>query len=259
MLLKNAIILKNNNSKNLVEMWGGLIDWEKRRKGENGFLVNQLRKHNVQKIFDAALGDGCDSVYLIQQGFDVMSNEIDKIFLAKALQNAKANDIKLKISSLDWRELDKKLESESFDAVIILGNSLTYLFAEEAQSKALEQFYRILKKGGILIIDERNYQNILDNRKEILKGNFNYSGKYIYCGEKVHGRPIEISDVRVKFEYTDEGTNKKAHLIMYPWKRGELKNLLQKIGFASIEQYSDYELGENPNADFYQYVCTKQF
>lgn len=257
MLLGNATIHKNYNSQNLVEMWGGLVDWKKRREGENGFLVNQLQKHNVQKIFDAALGDGCDSIYLLQQGFDVTSNEIDKTFLAKALQNAKANSIKLKITSLDWRELDKELEAESFDVVIILGNSLTYLFTKEAQLKALEQFYRLLKKSGILIIDERNYQNILDNRDEILKGNFNYSGKYIYCGEKVHGRPIEIHNDRVKFEYTDERTNKKAYLTMYPWKRGELENLLQKIGFESTKQYSDYLSEKNPDADFYQYVCVK--
>jgi len=257
MLLQNAIVQENYNSKNLVEIWGGLIGWKKRREGENGFLVNQLRKHNVHKVFDAALGDGCDSIYLIQQGFDVTSNEVDKAFLAKALQNAKANNVQLKFTSLDWRELDKELEAKSFDAVIILGNSLTYLFTKESQMKSLEQFRRILKRGGILIIDERNYQNILDNRDEILKGNFNYSGKYIYCGEKVHGRPVEISDARVKFEYTDEVTNKKAHLIMYPWKRGELKNLLQKTGFESVEQYSNYLPEENPDADFYQYVCIK--
>src|SRR4030042_2838084 len=252
-----AVMRENYNSKNLVEMWGNLIDWKKRRKGENGFLVNQLRKHNASKIFDAALGDGCDSIYLLQQGFDVMSNEIDKVFLTKALHNAEANNTQLKISDLDWRELNKELDAEFFDAVIILGNSLTYLFTKEAQLKALEQFYRILKKGGILIVDERNYQNILDNREKILKGDFNYSGKYVYCGEKVHARPIELSDNRAKFEYADERTNKKAHLVMYPWKRGELKKLLQKTGFTSIQQYSDYSLEENPDADFYQYVCVK--
>ncbi|MDP1845672.1 MAG: class I SAM-dependent methyltransferase [Candidatus Moranbacteria bacterium] len=257
MLLGNATIHKNYNSQNLVDMWGDLIDWKKRREGENGFLIDQLRKHNVRRVFDAALGDGCDSIYLLQKGFDVTSNEIDKTFLAKALQNAKANNVQLKITSLDWRELDKELEIESFDAVIILGNSLTYLFTKETRLKALEQFRRILKKSGILIIDERNCQNILDNRDEILKGNFNYSGKYVYCGEKVHGRPIEISDDKVKFEYTDERTNKIAYLAMYPWKRDELKKLLQEAGFELIEQYSDYLPKENPDADFYQYVCVK--
>lgn len=58
-------------------------------------------------------------------------------------------------------------------------------------------------------------------------------------------------------EYTDERTEKKGYLVMHPFRRGEMKNLLAKIGFASVEQFSDYKAGENYNADFYQYVCVK--
>ncbi len=255
--VSGAIMKENYNSKDLVEMWDGLIDWKKRREGENGFLIKQLQKHNARKIFDAALGDGCDSIYLIKQGFDVTSNEIDLVFREKALQNAKANDVELRITCSDWRDLSKEVTPEFFDAVVILGNSLTYLFTREAQVKALEQFRRILKPGGVLIVDERNYQGILDKRKKILGGDFHYSGKYVYCGDRVHGRPIEISDDSVKFEYIDERNGKKAYLTMYPWKRGELRELLLQAGFGSIEQYSDYRPGENNEADFYQYVCVK--
>jgi len=109
----------------------------------------------------------------------------------------------------------------------------------------------------VLVIDERNYQYILDSREKILQGDFQYSGNYVYCGDKVHGKPIEISDERVKMEYTDERTEKKGYLVLYPFRRGEVKNLLAKIGFASIEQFSDYKVGENHSADFYQYVCIK--
>ena len=89
------------------------------------------------------------------------------------------------------------------------------------------------------------------------QGDFQYSGKYVYCGDKVHGKPVEISDSRVKMEYTDERTGKKGYLILYPFKRGEMKNLLAKTRFASIEQFSDYNVGKNHSADFYQYVCIK--
>lgn len=255
--MKDELLPENYSSENLVQMWQEFIDWDKRRVGEDSFLIDQFKKHNVRKIFDASLGDGCDSIYLIKNGFDVTSNEIDKTFLNKALENAKKEKIALKITNLDWRELDSKLPEESFDAVILLGNSLTYLFSKSAQLQALSQFKKILKSGGILIIDERNYQYILDNRDEILKGNFHYSGKYVYCGDKVHGKPIEISEDKVKFKYIDEVTGKKGFLILYPFKRGEMKKLLATAGFKAIEQFSDYKKFENDNADFYQYVCQK--
>ena len=255
--MNGDLVPENYNSQNLVSMWREFIDWEKRRAGEDNFLINQFHTRKVKKVFDASLGDGCDSIYLLKQCFDVTSNEIDKIFLDKALENAKVENVELKILSLDWRKLDTKIPAESFDVVILLGNSLTYLFNEKDQLETLRQFKRILRNGGVLIIDERNYQYILDNREKILQGDFQYSGKYVYCGDKVHGKPVEISDSRVKMEYTDERTGKKGYLVLYPFKRGEMKNLLAKTEFASIEEYSDYKVGENHNADFYQYVCVK--
>lgn len=255
--MNENLIPKNYNSQNLVSIWREFIDWKKRRAGEDNFLVNQFHAHNVKKVFDASLGDGCDSIYLLKQGFDVTSNEIDKVFLDKASENTKVENVGLKIMSLDWRELDTEIPAESFDAVILLGNSLTYLFDEKDQLEALRQFKKILRNDGVLIVDERNYQYILDNREKILQGNFQYSGKYVYCGDKVHGKPIEISDERVKMEYTDERTGKKGYLILYPFRRGKMKNLLTKTGFVSIKQFSDYKLGESYNADFYQYVCIK--
>lgn len=245
------------NQKLFAEMWGDYIDWEKRRKGENSWLVKQLKKYNCQKVFDSCLGEGCDSIYLIKEGFDVTSNDIDELIIQKALENAKKQNVQLKITNLDWRELTKEIPEESFDAVLCLGNSLTCLFGQKNQIIALKQFYTILKDGGILIVDERNYQYILDNRDKILKGDYRYSGKYIYCGKCIHSRPIEIEDNKIKYELYDERTKKKSFFIVYPFKRGELKKLLEESGFQKIEQYSDYQAGYNPKADFFMYVCQK--
>ncbi len=261
--IKNKLIIlvipksKNYNSHNLAQMWGDFIDWDKRRIGENNFLVNQFNKYNVKKVFDAALGDGCDSIYLIKQDFDVTSNEIDRTFRGEALRNAKRENVMLKITNLDWRKLDSELAEGSFDAVILLGNSLTYLFTKKTQLEALRQFKKILKRNGILIIDERNYQYILDNRAKILKENFHYTGKYVYCGNKVHGKPVEITDNKVKFEYTDERIKEIEYLTLYPFKKEEMKNLLNTAGFKSIKQFSDYEDIKKSDADFYQYVCQR--
>src|SRR3989304_9652412 len=91
-----SLVEENYNSQNLVEMWREFIDWEKRRVGEDGFLVKQFKQHNIKKVFDASLGDGCDSVYLLKEGFDVTSNEIDNVFLEKARLNAKEDGVELK-------------------------------------------------------------------------------------------------------------------------------------------------------------------
>lgn len=244
------------NSKIRAEIWGDFVGWDNRRRGENGFLINQLKKIGAKKVLDVALGDGVDSIYLLQQGFDVSSNEIDDAFRKKAVENAKNKGFNIAPTNLDWIDLSKSY-SENFDAVICLGNSLTCLFGRENQLKALQEFYHILRPGG-LIVDERNYQRILDNRKAALAGTLHSSGRYLYTGtNKVKARFIEITNEVVLVEYQHLESGEKAYYKIFPFKKRELQGLLQEAGFKNIEQYSDYELGENPEADFYQYACIK--
>jgi hypothetical protein len=112
--------------------------------------------------------------------------------------------------------------------------------------------------GGVLIVDERNYPKILDNREDALSGRLHSSGKQLYTGtDKVQTRFVEISERLIIIKYTHRGTGKKAYYKVYPLKQGELEELLKETGFSKVEKFSDYEPGDNPDADFYQYVCVK--
>lgn len=245
------------NQRLLVDIWGEYINWEERRKREKGWLIYHLKKYNCQKILDSCVGDGCDAIFLLKQGFDVTGNDIDEVFIQKTIENIKKENIQLKIYNLDWRELTKEIPKQSFDAVLCTGNSLGCLFGRKNQIKALKQFYIILKKGGILIVDERNYQYILDNREKILKEKPHITG-CVYYGKRILGRIVEIKDDGIKYElYDKEKDRKTAFAIMQPLKRGELKKNLKKVGFQKIEQYSDYRPGEEPKANFYMYICQK--
>lgn len=245
------------NSKIRAEIWGDFVGWDNRRRGENGFLINQLKKIGAKKVLDVALGDGVDTIYLLQNGFDVSSNEIDDAFKEKAIQNAKKSGFEIKPTNLDWRGLSKSYPQNSFDSIICLGNSLTCVFGRENQVQNLKQFYSLLKPGGVLLIDERNYQRILDNRDAALKGELHSSGKYLYTGiNNVRAGFLSITDDGILVQYAHKN-GKKAYYYGHPFKKGEMLELLKEAGFSNIEQYSDYEPGENPEADFYQYVCIK--
>ena len=74
-LVKYAV--SGGNSKARAEIWSDFVDWDNRRRGENGFLPTQLKRFNCKKVLDVALGDGVDTIYLLQQGFEVESNEVD--------------------------------------------------------------------------------------------------------------------------------------------------------------------------------------
>jgi len=61
----------------------------------------------------------------------------------------------------------------------------------------------------------------------------------------------------ILIEYSHLETGKRAFYKVYPHKRGELEGLLKEAGFTVKKKFSDYEEGDNPDADFYQYACEK--
>jgi SAM-dependent methyltransferase len=249
---------EKHNSEVLAELWGDFVGWNERIQGiDLEFLTRQLIGQIRERILDASMGDGVDSISLLKKGFRVTSNEIDEAYIRKALENSRRQGVALDLTEYDWLDIDNHFSPDSFGGIICMGNSLTYLFNRDDQLKALQNFRSILKSDSQLIIDERNYQYFLDEREEILEGNFRYSGNIIYHGRKVHARPIEITDDLVVMEYEHAETGYKGYLHLYPFKKNELLGLLEETGFSDIKQYSDYEPGYNPEADFHQYVCKK--
>jgi len=254
--MKTDFVPKEEVNKFLIDF----INWENRRKGENNFFVNLLNRYKCKYIFNSALGDGYDTVNLIKAGFKVTSNEIDSIFIKEAKQNAKKQDLELKLTDYDWRAIPNKLNN-SFDALICLGNSLTYIMTRKDQFTVLKNFRKILKPQGIAIIDTRNYDYMLDERRHILKdpiNNFRYSGKYYYGGGTIKGYPIVIEEKRVILEYLNMKTSKKVHLELYPFRRRELIDLMNRSGLRVIETYGDFKLNKIKEADFYQFVGRKE-
>jgi len=240
----------NFDSETLAGIWPDFVNFEKRRQKEIPFLLSQLEEYDNPKVFDSCLGSGATSIGLLLEGVDVVSNETDEDLVKIAKKQAKFLGDKLDIRNYDWRELDFKNE---FDMVTCLGNSLTYLFRRDEQLRVLRNFRRMLKPGGKLVMDERNYEEFF------LKENaeFRYSGEVVYCGkEKVHAHPIHSSLSMVIMEYEHLETREKAHLVFYPFKNGEMASIIAEAGFKKIEKFGDYKQDfDRTQAEFFTYVA----
>jgi len=241
----------------LVKMWTKFIG--DRKEHEINVLENILRKYDCQTVFETCLGTGDDAITLIKKGFEVRSNEVDQGFIDEAVKNAEKENVVLDITNYDWLDL-VELPREENDAAINLGNSFAYLLEREKRIRTLQGFKNFLGPNGILIIDVRNYDYILNQRRKILKDpikNFRYSGKVRYDGKLVKGYPVKIGESQVIFEYLDVANGNKEHLVLYPIRRQEMENILRNSGFRILESMSDFEPRIHENADFFQYVAIK--
>ena len=236
-----------------VERWDDLIDWDGRAASEGNFFIDVLKRHDCHTVIDAACGTGFHSVQLLRAGFDVASVDGSPQMLAKAFENARKRGHILKTVHSDWRWMTRDMVGR-YDAIICLGNSFTHIFNEHDRRRTLAEFYSMLKHDGILILDQRNYDALLDGTSG------GPSHKYYYCGEGVSAEPDHVDDglARFKYEFADDGS--AYYLNMFPLRKAYVHDLMHQVGFQRVTTYGDFQSSyREADPDFFIHVAEKQY
>lgn len=238
--------------KGFAERWDDLIDWDGRAESEGNFFIEVLREHSAEHVLDVAAGTGFHSVQLKKAGFDVISVDGSPNMLAKAFENGRQRDMIMRTVHSDWRWLDRDIVGR-YDAIICLGNSFTHLFSEAQRRRVLAEFYSVLKHDGILILDQRNYDALLDD-----KGG-GPSHQYYYCGEDVKAEPEHVDEGLARFRYTFSD-DEVFHLNMFPLRRDYVRRLMSEVGFQQVDTYGDFqESYRQYEPDFFIHVAHKAY
>ncbi|MDP0499515.1 MAG: class I SAM-dependent methyltransferase [Verrucomicrobiota bacterium JB022] len=234
-----------------VDKWDDLIDWQGRAKSEGSFFIDLLKKRGARKVLDVATGTGFHSVRLLNEGFDVVSADGSPEMLARAFANGRKHGHILRTVNADWRWLNRDVHGK-FDAIICLGNSFTHLFSERDRRKALAEFYAALRHDGILILDQRNYDMIVDS-------GFKSKHTFYYCGDNISAEPEHVDEGLARFCYKfPDGS--KYHLNMFPLRRDYSVRLMKEVGFQKVETYADFqETYRQEEPDFYIHVAEKAY
>ncbi|MEX0954799.1 MAG: methyltransferase domain-containing protein [Rhizobiaceae bacterium] len=232
-----------------VEKWDELINWTARAESEGQFFIDVLRARGKETVLDVATGTGFHSVRLTEAGFNVTSADGSAAMLAKAFENAQSRGLIMKTVQADWRWLNRDIQGK-YDAIICLGNSFTHLHTEADRRRALAEFYAALKHDGILILDQRNYDAILDQ-------GYSSKHKYYYVGDQVSAEPEHIDDSLVRFKYSfPDGAEYTLNLC--PIRKNYVRRLLSEAGFQRVRTYGDFQetYAEN-DPDFFVHVAEK--
>ena len=238
-------------AKSFVEKWDELIDWKGRARSEGGFFIKSLKELGAKKVLDVATGTGFHSVQLLEAGFEVTSVDGSPEMLAKAFENARDRGHILRTVQADWRWLNRDVH-DLYDAVICLGNSFTHLHDENDRRKALAEYYATLRHDGVLILDQRNYDALLDKQIEP-------SHKYYYCGEDVTAEPEHVDESLARFRYSF-ADGAVFHLNMFPLRKSYVQRLMSEVGFQKVTTYGDFqETYRDAEPDFFVHVAEKKY
>ncbi|ELU08594.1 hypothetical protein CAPTEDRAFT_99914 [Capitella teleta] len=224
---------------------------QKRTEQYRTWIVNLLRERNCQKILDVACGTGVDSIFLLEEGFDVMSTDASDKMLKFALKERwsrrkEAEFDKWVIEEANWLTLVDDLDDVpevpegGFDAVLCLGNSFAHLPDFEGknlkQKIALENFRAMVKPGGILLLDHRNYDDIITTGS-VPEKNVYYNSDHIVdikCSNLyVNGHPtLTTLDYTMDISKIIQESPKNTHhfrLSYYPHLLSGFNGLVEKV------------------------------
>lgn len=119
---------------------------------EVDLICEMLSIRPGQKILDLCCGHGRHSLELYKRGFtECTLVDYSPFLIDRAKKEAISRECKMEIIKADARNTG--LSSDAFDIVIIMGNSLGYITEPESDHAILREAYRILRKGGKVLID----------------------------------------------------------------------------------------------------------
>ncbi|XP_077521983.1 glycine N-methyltransferase [Amblyomma americanum] len=256
---------------------------EKRTDHYKKFLTSKLQSLGCNHVLDVACGTGIDSVLLLEEGFKVTSVDASDRMLKYALKirwnrrKEKAFDDWV-IEEANWLTLSEDLVKPAkggFDAVICLGNSFSHLpdsrdAPGSTHRQAIANFWEMLRPGGYLVIDHRNYDHILDYGTTPTHSIY-YNSDYIkdiqtsilYVNSKpnlvVLDYVMDVSSLKSKFDCTDSEYSKKGRLSgepinnfrlsYYPHRLSDFTNLLEDV-FGKEAHHEIYGDFKPPSKDY---------
>jgi len=217
------------------------VDWEQRLARELPFLEGLLAAHGARSVLDVACGTGQHAIALAQRGYQVAGADVSQEMIRGARKNAEEAGVVVDFRVAGFGALSQAL-ARQYDALLCLGNSLPSVPDEEGLGRALEDMAQVLRPGGLLIIQNLNYDRLWRQRQRFLplETHRQDGQEWLFLRfMDFHERSLTFNMVVLhkqnsSWDYWAEGTE------LRPIFAEQLTEELRRAGFAGPETYGDY-------------------
>jgi len=218
------------------------VDWPARLAFELPFLEELLRRHRVRRVLDAACGTGQHVLALAQRGYKATGADLSERMIERACAAARAAASPATFTVAGLGELRQAIAGH-FDALLCLGNSLPHLLSAGAVSAALADFAAVLRPGGLLVIQNRNYDRVWHQRERFMPLQVHREDDR----EWLFFRFMDFHEATMTFNVVTlerTGSNwayRVGSTELRPLFHAELETSLFAAGFEEVSFYGSYE------------------
>ncbi len=215
-----------------------MTDWEARLRSEAAFLRQLFERFRVRSVLDAACGTGQHAMEFARWGLEVTGTDLSRPMIDRARANAGALPVRFLVAGFGQH---RQKSPGPFDAVTCLGNSLPHLLDAAALDEALADFRAVLRPGGLLLLQNNNYDAILSQQRRFM----GVASREVEGTEYLFFRFFDLGPGVVTFHvvtfvksagrwsFSEDSTPQR------PVLRNDLVPRLDRLGFQGISLFGD--------------------
>jgi SAM-dependent methyltransferase len=223
------------------------VNWEGRLSHELPFFVHLFQEHAVRRVLDAACGTGQHAIALAHQGYQVVGTDLSAAMVLRAKANAASEAVDSEVLRFEVAAFGELATlGQDFDAVLCLGNSLPHLLTDGALAEALADFATVLRPGGLLVIQNRNFDRVWRDRERFMEPQAYREGDdeqiflrfYDFGEETITFNMIRLQRTAGGWVQDVESTE------LRPIFRDHLDAALAEAGFRDTNFYGGYDVSD---------------
>ena len=200
------------------------------------------------RILDAACGTGMHALALTRAGYQVAGADFSAEMIKKAELNATSAKLELPLKAVGFGSLASAFGESRFDAVLCLGNSLPHLIQEEDIDFALIDFFACLKPGGLLLIQNRNFDAVMAKKDRWMEPQAFQEGEAQWVFQRFYDfnpdGTIGFNIVNLHRNGLSEWKSEVVSTLLRPQLRDDLQKKAIRAGFTQVRTFGT--LGGDP-------------
>jgi len=191
-------------------------------------------------VLDAACGTGFNAAVLARRGFRVWAADASEAMTAAAADRFRAEQLEIPLVRSTWAELPAVV-SERFDVALCIGNSLVHAAGREAMIDALTGLRDMVRPGGHVVVDSRNWAKLHAERQIVQLANqaVTRHGRrcvVLYAWEIPERLDQEhVAHVVLIFEDGSRLEPREYRIDFYPFTLGDLRERLRAAGLREVD------------------------
>lgn len=218
------------------------VNWEERLAYELPFIEQQLTASGARCVLDVAYGTGMHAIELARRGYDVTGADLSVGMVERAWENAAAVGSEARFVVAGLGELVEKV-GNGFDALFCLGNSLPHVLTADALHSTLTDFAAVLRPGGLLLIQNRNFDGIMRDRVRWMGPQSHHEGDrewlFIRFYDFNPDGTLTFNIVTLRRDEAGEWTQQVEATALRPLLHAELSSAITAAGFGDLACYGD--------------------